>query len=87
MTDYVKEYLKKHPERCSGRTTRLIDFYIQELFTHGEVEIRDHEDHWSAHQNILHRVRKRLAAEHRHVRVKRVPTTSKIKLVQKEVSA
>lgn len=30
--------------RQSGRSTRLIDSYIQELFTFGEILIKDHGD-------------------------------------------
>lgn len=42
--------------RRRGRTSRLVDFYIQELFTKGEIEVRDHYDHKNAHRFLLSRI-------------------------------
>lgn len=50
----------------SGRSTRLVDKYIQDLFTDGEVVITDHYDTKASHIFLLHRVLKRLESEHPH---------------------
>ena len=34
--------------RATGRTSRLVDSYIQELFTNKEIEVRDHFPHRGA---------------------------------------
>lgn len=52
--------------RQSGRSTRLVDKYIQDLFTNGEVIITDHYDTKASHIFLLHRVLKRLESEHPH---------------------
>lgn len=80
MTDYVKEYLKEHPERRSGRTTRLADLYIQQLFTEGEVKITDHHPHHYAHEELARRILRRLQAEHQYVEVKYTRSTLKIEI-------
>lgn len=51
-------------DRRTGRSTLLIDYYIQELFTCGIVAIFDHHETREAHRDLLHRVLKRLELEH-----------------------
>lgn len=58
-TDFAK--------RRSGRTTRLVDYYIQKLFTTGEIKIKDHHDTEQAHKLIFNKIRRRLSEEHRGV--------------------
>lgn len=50
--------------RCSGRTTRLIDHYIQELFTTGEAILGDHFDSPEARKCLFSRLANRLSNEH-----------------------
>ena len=53
--------------RRSGKSTRLVDKYIQDLFIFGEVEIKDHIDFDQSHELLRQRVLDRLYAEHRAV--------------------
>tara|TARA_R110000851_G_scaffold147756_2_gene287766 strand:- start:4058 stop:5308 length:1251 start_codon:yes stop_codon:yes gene_type:complete len=50
--------------RGSGRTTRIIDECIQELFNTGEVTVKDHEDKPAYHIRVVKAVAGRLAMEH-----------------------
>ena len=50
--------------RRNGSTTRLIDEAVQELFTRGEVRIRDHYGTRNADQYMLNIFLDRLKAEH-----------------------
>lgn len=52
--------------RATGRTTRLVDYYIQELFNHpnSEIEIIDHYDNIKAHIHLTQMILQRLYAEH-----------------------
>ena len=50
--------------RRSGRSTRLIDEYIQELFTTGRVRVLDHHSSREAHNDLFVRVITRLKVEH-----------------------
>jgi len=51
--------------RRTGRTTRLIDGYIQQLFEEGSVLIKDHHDSPDSHCYLFRKVLARLKAEHR----------------------
>ena len=56
--------------RRSGRTTRLIDDAVQDLFHTGECHVWDHyKDGKDAHRNgeVLKLVLKRLQNEHDHI--------------------
>lgn len=64
------EWMEKHGERNSGRTTRLADHYIQELFINNEVEIKDHYPQESAHYYLLRVIANRLDFEHLNVKYK-----------------
>lgn len=55
--------------RRTGQSTRLIDKYIQELFTNGSVIISDHYDSEDADIWLLDRFLTRLYIEHRHTKV------------------
>lgn len=60
----------ENEKRRSGRTTRMIDEMVQELFTNGSVGIRDH--HATTDMRVLQNLRNdnmkkilnRLASEH-----------------------
>lgn len=51
--------------RRNGKSTRLVDKYIQDLFTFGEVEVRDHLDIPTQHDLLVERVLDRLSREHK----------------------
>lgn len=50
--------------RASGRTTRLIDKAIQDLFTSGKAEIKDHVYNYKAGKALAEKVLVRLKYEH-----------------------
>lgn len=53
--------------RKSGRTTRLIDDYIQLLFTTDKgslIKVRDHYPSNDAHRMLIDKIINRLKAEH-----------------------
>lgn len=54
-------------DRATGRSTRLVDMYVQEFFTSPQgtsVLILDHWDDPRAHRSLLDRVISRLRIEH-----------------------
>jgi hypothetical protein len=51
--------------RGTGRTTRLADAYIQELFTKGEIIVEDHNPKDSRY--LLYKIERRLDLEHSYV--------------------
>jgi hypothetical protein len=60
-------YRRYGRERATGRSTRLIDKYIQEFFTNPIGEAVYVSDHWNdikAHKTLLERVVSRLKIEH-----------------------
>ena len=71
-------------KRASGRTTRLIDKYIQELFTKKEVVIKDHYRNAQADYFLSERVLRRLALEHSGIKVERINKDSDIILKLKD---
>ena len=50
--------------RRSGRTTRLLDFYLQQLFTHKPVPLLDHHPSSKAHEHLYRNFQRRLEVEH-----------------------
>ena len=50
--------------RGSGRTTRLADQAIQDLFSKGEVTVKDHYPQDAATNCLLDTIEKRLSFEH-----------------------
>lgn len=55
-------------ERHTGRTTRMVDDAIQELFNTGVVKVRDHHEGKHADRLALALVKDRLFREHEHVK-------------------
>jgi hypothetical protein len=52
--------------RATGRSTRLIDFYIQQLFTTGKIKVEDHYGlNNYGHESTFERTLRRLQSEHR----------------------
>ena len=59
--------------RATGRTTRLIDYYIQQLFKKGKVVLRDHHKDGSsvpANERLVSIFEDRLNREHEETTVK-----------------
>lgn len=52
------------PGRRTGRTTRLVDSFINELFTQGQVKVYDHHPLNHSSLMVLKMVLKRLKSEH-----------------------
>lgn len=59
-------------DRSTGRTTRLIDYYIQELFNNpnSEIEIIDHTNTQQSNIHLTQMILRRLDNEHRGVKIK-----------------
>lgn len=57
--------------RASGRTTRLIDYYIQELFNNPnkEINIIDHTDNQQSNSYLTQMILRRFYVEHPFVKV------------------
>ena len=58
--------------RATGRTTRLVDYYIQELFNHPneEVEIIDHTTMTQSNIHLTQMILRRMYEEHRGSKIK-----------------
>ena len=73
-------------ERCSGRSTRLIDKYVQEIYDNqGKwVEISDHYPSPKAAVLLAEHIMRRIAIEHQsdHVRIDKSKSYPKIMLVK-----
>lgn len=52
------------PERSSGNTTRLVDFFVQQFFTKNSCKVYDHQENRDSQKRILKIVHKRLTGEH-----------------------
>jgi len=55
--------------RKTGRTTRLADIYIQELFNRGEIYVIDHHPTRQASKYLVDIILRRLEFEHPSVKV------------------
>ena len=69
--------------RASGISTRLMDSFIQKLFTEGEIEIIDHYPTIMSNKLLRDRILRRLNLEHPHNQI--VATSGhpfKIKLIK-----
>ena len=53
--------------RCTGRSTRLIDEYIQKLFTTGCVTVIDHCNEKHNNMVLLTKIMSRIKNEHPHI--------------------
>jgi len=62
--DYENERGCDEGIRQTGRSTRLADDYIQELFENGHVKIRDHIDIREMHKELFRKIINRLESEH-----------------------
>jgi uncharacterized protein (TIGR02145 family) len=66
IIDEIYKECEKLKERATGRTTRLVDEYIQKLFNNigGWVEIRDHHDSFDSHKRLCDLINRRIGIEH-----------------------
>lgn len=57
--------------RCTGRTTRLADYYVQQLLNNPnkEIEIIDHWDNIKAHIQLTTTILHRLFDEHKGIKI------------------
>lgn len=65
--DELIEYSRTDGEiiyRRTGRTTRIIDHSIQELFKTGECTVYDHYNKWESRMRVAKIMKRRLDAEH-----------------------
>jgi len=53
--------------RRTGQTTRIVDDYIQELFTKGSITVVDNEDTYELNRRVTSIIKKRLIVEHNHL--------------------
>jgi hypothetical protein len=58
----IRDLIK--PGRRVGNSTRLLNYYIEELFSKRKVYIKDHYDHPKDHKELFHKVLNRLRVEH-----------------------
>ena len=58
--------------RATGRTTRLVDYYIQELFNNpnSEIEIIDHTNIQQSNIHLTQMILRRMYEEHRNAKIK-----------------
>lgn len=66
---------KEHEDslRATGRTTRLVDAYVQELFNKKEVVLKDHHEGGEnpmANVELAYRFKRRMQLEHDGIKVK-----------------
>ena len=71
-------------EKATGRTTKLADYYIQELFNNPnkEIEITDHTDTQQSNVHLTQIILRRVYEEHRGVKIKLI-SPNILKYVQK----
>ena len=57
--------------RATGRTTRLVDYYIQELFNNSnkEIEIIDHTNNQQSNIHLTQMILQRFYNEHKGVKI------------------
>ena len=65
--------------RATGRSTRLLDFYVQELFEKGFVEVIDHHNTIQSNTLLFGKLVQRLTNEHKRLRFE-IIYPNKIKL-------
>lgn len=76
-----------NPNRRSGNTTRLVDYYIQEIFNLKEgdfIEIKDHHEHPEAHRYLLKRIKERFNKEHNNFFTNKYNFSEKYNIITKE---
>lgn len=70
--------------RRTGRSTRLIDKAIQDLFKKKEVVIKDHFDDSESNKQLFYKVLKRIDSEHPSLGYAANPKTKLISLLNYE---
>lgn len=75
----LDDFCAPETDRMTGRSTRLVDGYVQRLFAGGAVEVRDHVNKRQCHLRLTDRVVRRLAYEHPSVKLDVYGTTVRIK--------
>ena len=75
IMDSIREYAEAHglwqdKYKCTGRTTRRCDVFIQKLFQNvgEEIQISDHYGTRSADEMLALKIIRRLALEHPYVK-------------------
>jgi hypothetical protein len=58
------------PGRRVGNTTRLLNYYIEELFTKGEIVVKDHHNSYVISKVLFNKIIKRLEFEHNFIKNK-----------------
>jgi CRISPR/Cas system CSM-associated protein Csm2 small subunit len=71
ITNSLKNIISSN-EKATGRTTKLADYYIQELFNNPnkEIEITDHTDTQQSNVHLTQIILRRVYEEHRGVKIK-----------------
>jgi hypothetical protein len=57
--------LQDRKQRATGRTTRLVDMYVQDLFKVGFISVQDHHNEPHSHYRLADMVCDRVVYEHR----------------------
>lgn len=85
ILEEINEIVVEDARRATGRTTRLVDMYIQILFKNfGEwVEIRDHHDTLKSNDFLINKIGKRITLEHPDVKCFHNLTKQEMKLTKK----
>lgn len=67
---FAPQDLMQDKYRCTGRTTRLCDAFIQKLFQNvgKEIQIYDHYVAYSSDKMLTEKIVNRLKLEHPHVK-------------------
>lgn len=78
----ITNVLKELSERATGRSTRLVDEYIQELFNDGQIIVEDHYGTLESNRFLFDRITTRLSQEHRGVKFNYDRTRCSIRLVK-----
>ena len=82
------QHIIEEKGRATGRTTRLADAFIQELFKTGHIKIIDHYNSRDAHKRLFNIICRRLELEHgnqHHFQFK--PQTFEIKIKNYDFSS
>lgn len=53
--------------RQNGKTTRIADFLIQQLFEYGEIKIKNHNGNKKGDYELFEIIKQRLKNEHRNL--------------------
>lgn len=80
LYEELMKKLDEHKHRATGRTTRLADYFIQELFKNPGVfiTITDHSDNKQSNDILTNLIQSRLFNEHKNIRLQRQNNSLKI---------